>query len=85
MGAALLVPDRLWELVEPRPRCRPDCVVGDRTYDAEDIRHTMRARGILPLLAMRNTPHGSGLGQLALGCGTHFCMAESVRSSARAI
>ncbi len=32
-----------------------------RAYDAETVRRTMRARGILPLLAMRNTRHGSGL------------------------
>jgi transposase len=46
-----------------RPRCRPDSVLGDRAYDAENIRRTMRARRILPLLAIRNTRHGSGLGR----------------------
>jgi len=46
-----------------RPRCRPDCMVGDRAYDAEHIRGALRARHILPLLARRNTEHGSGLGQ----------------------
>jgi transposase len=46
-----------------RPRCRPDCVVGDRGYDAASIRSGLRARGILPLLAMRRTAHGSGLGR----------------------
>jgi len=46
-----------------RPRRRPDCVVGDRGYDAEAIRQGLRARHILPLLAMRNTKHGSGLGR----------------------
>jgi transposase len=46
-----------------RPRCRPDSVLGDRAYDAENIRRTMRARRILPLLARRNTRHGSGLGR----------------------
>jgi transposase len=45
-----------------RPRCRPDCVVGGRGYDAEAIRSGLRTRGILPLLAMRRTKHGSGLG-----------------------
>ena len=45
-----------------RPRRRPDCVVGDRGYDAEAIRSGLRTRGILPLLAMRRTKHGSGLG-----------------------
>jgi transposase len=46
-----------------RPRCRPDCVLGDRGYDAEAIREGLRERGIVPLLAMRNTEHGSGLGR----------------------
>ena len=37
-------------------------VVGDRGYEAEAIRSGLRTRGILPLLAMRRTKHGSGLG-----------------------
>lgn len=45
-----------------RPRHRPDCVVGDRGYDAEAIRYGLRTRGILPLVARRRTKHGSGLG-----------------------
>jgi Transposase DDE domain len=43
-----------------RPRCRQACVLGDRGYDAATIRHGLRARHILPLLAMRRTRHGSG-------------------------
>ena len=46
-----------------RPRCRPDRIVGDRAYDAQCIRHALRVRHVLPLLAMRNTGHGSGLGR----------------------
>jgi transposase len=46
-----------------RPRCRPDCLLGDRAYDAEPIRQGLRTRHILPLLARRGTTHGSGLGQ----------------------
>ncbi len=46
-----------------RPRHRPDCVVGDRGYDAEAIRLRLRARRIVPLLAKRTTEHGSGLGR----------------------
>ena len=46
-----------------RPRQRPDCVLGDRGYDAAAIRHGLRARGILPLVAKRRTTHGSGLGR----------------------
>jgi transposase len=45
------------------PRRRPDCVLGDRGYDAEAIRQGLRACRILPLLAKRNTEHGSGLGR----------------------
>jgi len=46
-----------------RPRRRPEHVLGDRGYDAESIRQGLRARRIFPLLAMRNTGHGSGLGR----------------------
>jgi hypothetical protein len=37
-------------------------MLGDRAYDAEHIRRALRTRHILPLLAMRNTKNGSGLG-----------------------
>jgi transposase len=46
-----------------RPRCRPDCSLGDRAYDAEAIRQVLRTRHILLMLATRRTTHGSGLGQ----------------------
>ena len=45
-----------------RPRQRPKQVQGDRGYDSEPHRDELRARGIEPVLAKRNTPHGSGLG-----------------------
>jgi transposase len=45
-----------------RPRQRPDCVLGDRGYDAAAIRRGLRARHIVPWIAMRPTAHGSGLG-----------------------
>jgi transposase len=45
------------------PRFRPDRVQGDRGYDSECHRQALRARGIIPVLARRNTPHGSGLGR----------------------
>jgi transposase len=38
-----------------RPRRRPDCVFGDRGYDGEAIRRGLRARHIVPWLAMRPT------------------------------
>jgi hypothetical protein len=34
-----------------RPRYRPECLVGDRGYDAESIRQGLRGRGIVPVLA----------------------------------
>jgi transposase len=46
-----------------RTRQRPDCVLGDRGYDAAAIRRGLRTRHIVPLLAMRRTKHGSGLGR----------------------
>jgi DDE family transposase len=46
-----------------RPRCRPERLVGDRGYDAKAIRRALCARHILPLVAVRNTRHGSGLGR----------------------
>jgi transposase len=46
-----------------RPRQRPDCVLGDRGYDAAAIRRGLRIRHIEPVLAMRGTAHGSGPGQ----------------------
>jgi IS5 family transposase len=38
-------------------------VLGDRGYDAAAIRRGLRTRHIVPLLAMRRTEHGSGLGR----------------------
>ena len=38
-------------------------MIGDRGYDAEAIRQSLRFRGIRPMLAKRNTEHGSGLGR----------------------
>ncbi len=62
---ALALVDDITPLQGPcgRPRHRPDCLVGDRGYDAEAIRVGLRARHIVPLLAKRNTEHGSGLGR----------------------
>lgn len=45
-------------------RKRPDETLADRAYDAEDkIRRELRRRRIKPLVAKRNTEHGSGLGK----------------------
>lgn len=45
-----------------RPRSRPQRVQGDRAYHSQAHRQALRERGIQPVLARRNTPHGSGLG-----------------------
>lgn len=45
-----------------RPRKRPRRVQGDRAYDSEPHRQVLRKLGIEPVLAKRNTEHGSGLG-----------------------
>jgi transposase len=45
-----------------RPRHIPDRVQGDRGYDSEPHRKQLRDRGIEPVLAKRNTEHGSGMG-----------------------
>ena len=45
-----------------RPKFRPQRVQGDRGYDSEAQRQWLRQQGITPVLARRNTPHGSGLG-----------------------
>jgi transposase len=45
-----------------RPRQRPERLQADRGYDAEELRQWLIQQGIEPLLARRNTEHGSGLG-----------------------
>jgi hypothetical protein len=57
-----------------RPQQRPDCVLGDRGYDAAAIRRELRARHIVPWLAMRRTRHGSGPGPVAVGRRADVCM-----------
>lgn len=47
-----------------RPRKRPDEVLADRAYDAEEkIRKPFRQRKMKPLIAKRYTKNGSGLGK----------------------
>jgi transposase len=45
------------------PRRRPERVQGDRAYDSCAHRDALRQRGIEPVLAKRNTEHGSGFGK----------------------
>lgn len=63
---AIALVDAVPPIKQPRgrPRKHPDEVLADRAYDAEEkIRKPLRARHIKPLIAKRNTEHGSGLGQ----------------------
>ena len=46
-----------------RPRHRPDSVVADRGYDHDKYRRLVWQRGIKPVIARRQTQHGSGLGR----------------------
>jgi transposase len=45
-----------------KPRRRPRHVYGDRAYDSQHHRRALRAVGITPRIAGKNTEHGSGLG-----------------------
>jgi transposase len=45
-----------------RPRQRPDKIYADRGYDHDKYRRQVRKKGITPVIARRNTEHGSGLG-----------------------
>jgi transposase len=48
---------------KPGPhREKPERLQGDRGYDSEPVRRLLRWLGITPVLATRNTDHGSGLG-----------------------
>jgi hypothetical protein len=48
---------------KPGPKRRkPERLQGDRGYDSEPVRQELRGVGITPILAARNTEHGSGLG-----------------------
>jgi transposase len=46
-----------------RPRRRPDSLIADRGYDHDKYRRLVRQRGIRPVIARRQTEHGSGLGR----------------------
>jgi transposase len=48
---------------KPGPaRQLPDRIQGDRGYDSQPLRVLLRWLGVTPVLAKRNTEHGSGLG-----------------------
>lgn len=60
---------QLLELVDQVPpigahgKFRPDALLADRAYDSRRHRAELRARGITPKIAKRNTEPGSGLGR----------------------
>ena len=45
------------------PRRRPKYLLADRGYDSNPHRRQLESRGIEPVIARRNTNHGSGLGK----------------------
>jgi transposase len=47
-----------------RPRRKPDLLIADRGYDSDPHRELLRKKKIIPIIARRNTVHGSGLGIL---------------------
>ena len=46
-----------------RPRRRPRTLIADRGYDHDKYRRLLWQRGIKPVIARRQTEHGSGLGR----------------------
>ena len=67
-----------------RPRQRPDCVLGDRGYDATAIQRGLREayRAVA-----RHASHRARewIGPEAVGRGADVCLAQSVSPSARAV
>jgi transposase len=66
-------------------RGRPVSVLGDRRYDAAAIRHGLRARHLLPLLAMRRTKNGSGLGRWRWVVERTFAWLNQLRPFTRSV
>lgn len=46
-----------------RPRLRADELIADRGYDFDKYRRELRSRGVEPVIARRQSEHGSGLGK----------------------
>jgi transposase len=46
-----------------RPRRRAKRLLADRGYDHDKYRRELRRRGVKPVIARRETEHGSGLGR----------------------
>lgn len=54
------------------PRCRPGSLFANRGYDHDVYRDQVRERGIVPAMARRGTPHGTGLGAYRWVIGRSF-------------
>jgi transposase len=46
-----------------RPRRRPQTLIADRGYDHDKYRRLVQRRGVKPIIARRQSEHGSGLGR----------------------
>jgi transposase len=46
-----------------RPRRRPRTLIADRGYDHDKYRRLLWRRGVKPVIARRQSEHGSGLGR----------------------
>jgi transposase len=46
-----------------RPRRRPERLIADGGYDHDKYRRLLWQRGVKPMIARRQTDHGSGLGR----------------------
>jgi len=68
-----------------RPRQRPDCVLGDRGYDAAAIRRGLRTRHIRALAGHASHRAWEWPGPEAVGRGAHICLVESVSPPPRAL
>jgi hypothetical protein len=59
---------RRWEANEDDPAVVPTAILGEGAYGAEALRHGLRTRYILPLLAVPPHEAWQRLGAVALGC-----------------
>jgi len=66
-----------------RPRRRPDCLIADRGYDHDKYRRLVWERGIKPVIARRQTEHGSSLGRYRWVVERTFALAAPVQAAAR--
>jgi len=62
-----------------RPRKRPKRLLADRAYDSRHHRDQLRARHVAPVIAKRNTAHGSGLGKERLVVERSFAWLHQYR------